>query len=39
MTDMMSDVMDTVRLSAIFSNIAATRLEDLVQRTKKIFQG
>jgi hypothetical protein len=39
MTDMMSDVMDTVRLSAIFSNIAAIRLEDMVRRAKKISQG
>jgi hypothetical protein len=39
MIDMMSDVMDTVRLSAIFSNIAAIRLEDMVRRAKKISQG
>lgn len=39
MTEFMSDAMDTVRLSTIFSNIAAIRLADMVQRAKKISQG
>jgi len=36
MYDDTSDVMDTVRLSAVFSNIAAKRLTDMVQQAKKI---
>lgn len=39
MYDDMSEMMDTVRLSAIFSNIAASRLTEMVQQAKKISQG
>jgi hypothetical protein len=36
MTDAMSEVMDTVRLTTIFANIAAARLGDMVRQAKKI---
>ena len=37
MTDAMSEAMDTVRLSAIFANIAAARLAETVMQAKKIY--